>query len=387
MLNGEENAMTVKDIRGYWLDSMESIAKPILTNLSNGSLKKNMPVRGKVDREAFAHLEALGRLLTGMATWLEAPANAPDEENRRQHFAQMARKAIENGVDPNSPDYMNFDEGTQPLVDAAFLAQAILRAPRELWKKLDNRAKDNLINELKKTRQIRPHFNNWLLFSAMVETLFFFIGEEYDPMRIDYALKQHEQWYKGDGIYGDGPSFRWDYYNSFVIQPMLVDIVNILGDKYGDWQDIAPNIVGRGQRYASVLEGLISPEGTFPALGRSLTYRMGAFHLLSQMAYLEKLPEELSANQVRCALTAVIRKVMEMPGTFDENGWLNIGLCGHQPSLGETYICTGSLYLCSTVFLPLGLDDSKDFWRLPDMPWTSKKIWEGQDMPLDKSYP
>ncbi len=29
-------------------------------------------------------------------------------------------------------------------------------------------------------------------------------------MRIDYAVRQHEQWYKGDGTYGDGPDFqRW----------------------------------------------------------------------------------------------------------------------------------------------------------------------------------
>jgi hypothetical protein len=30
-------------------------------------------------------------------------------------------------------------------------------------------------------------------------------------------LRQHEQWYRGDGIYGDGPEFDWDYYNSFVM--------------------------------------------------------------------------------------------------------------------------------------------------------------------------
>ena len=32
-------------------------------------------------------------------------------------------------------------------------------------------------------------------------------------------------WYKGDGVYGDGPPFHWDYYNSFVIQPMLLNIL------------------------------------------------------------------------------------------------------------------------------------------------------------------
>jgi hypothetical protein len=37
------------------------------------------------------------------------------------------------------------------------------------------------------------------------------------------AVNVHETWYKGDGFYGDGPDFHWDYYNSFVIQPMLLE--------------------------------------------------------------------------------------------------------------------------------------------------------------------
>ena len=45
--------------------------------------------------------------------------------------------AIAAGTDPASPDYMNFNQGHQPVVDTAFLALAILRAPTELWKKLD----------------------------------------------------------------------------------------------------------------------------------------------------------------------------------------------------------------------------------------------------------
>ena len=204
-------------------------------------------------------------------------------------------------------------------------------------------------------------------------------------MRVDYAIKQHEQWYKGDGTYGDGPEFHWDYYNSFVIHPMLIDIIRIC-DQYEDWQKLRPAIIGRAKRYAVILERLISPEGTFPPIGRSLTYRMGVFHLLSQLAYLEELPKELSPAQVRCALTAVIKKIMEMPGTFDANGWLHIGLCGHQPNMGEEYISTGSLYLCSTVFLPLGLRQDKEFWSLPDEDWTSKKIWSGLDMPADSHY-
>lgn len=69
-----------------------------------------------------------------------------------------------------------------------------------------------------------------LLFPAIIETFLYRIGEEWDPMRVDYAIRQHEQWYKGDGIYGGGPFFHWDYYNSFVIQPMILDIFYTVSD-------------------------------------------------------------------------------------------------------------------------------------------------------------
>ena len=51
----------------------------------------------------------------------------------------------------------------------------------------------------------------------------------------------------------------------------------------------------------------------------------------------------------------------------------------------EGYICTGSLYLCTTGFLPLGLPASAPFWDSGYEDWTSRKIWSGADMPADHS--
>lgn len=86
---------------------------------------------------------------------------------------------------------------------------------------------------------------------------------------------------------------------------------------------------------------------------------------------------------MRSALTAVIKKTLGAPSTFDEKGWLNIGLCGYQPELADFYITTGSLYLCSEIFLPLGLPATDNFWSDPEMPWTSVKAWSGQDLSPD----
>ena len=364
---------------------MRRLADPVLTNLANGTLKARMPVEqaAGTDRRPVTHLEALGRLLAGMAPWLELASDGSAEARVRDDYAQLARRAMGRAVDPTSPDFLNFTRDRQPLVDAAFLAQGILRAPHALRDRLDEATRSHLIAALESTRPIVPGFNNWLLFSATVEAGLMSLGRDWDRSRVDYALRQHEQWYKGDGAYGDGPELHWDYYNSFVIHPMLVDVLEACGSESPAWKEIALRVEARAARYAAVQERFIAPDGSFPAIGRSIAYRCGAFHLLAQTALRHRLPDGVSPAQVRGALTAAIHRTLDARDTFDKDGWLQIGLCGHQPGIGEAYVSTGSLYLCSVAFLPLGLPASDEFWSAPPQPWTSVKAWSGQAFPID----
>ena len=369
--------------REYWLRILRRLAEPVLENLARGSLKREMPVEcvagDATERRKYSHLEAIGRLLAGIAPWLEAPLEPGGERDWQQRFAGLARQALAMAADPASPDFLNFSEGAQPVVDCGFLSQALLRAPNELWGKLDGRARRNLAAALASSRTITPGYSNWLLFSAMVETALAMMGERWDGMRIDYAIRKHSEWYVGDGVYGDGPHFHWDYYNSYVIQPMLLDTLRHIAAHSQRWQSFLPDARARARRYAAIQERLIAPDGSFPAVGRSITYRCGAFQVLALCALNHELPDGIGGPRVRSALTAAMRRAMEAPGTFDEGGWLRIGLCGHQPHLGEAYISTGSLYLCAAVLLPLGLAPGDTFWTGPGEDWTSRRIWSGQD--------
>jgi hypothetical protein len=381
------HAQSSNSDRDYWLSVLKRLTEPVLTNLAEDRLKESMPVEvapgGGSDRRNYSHLEAFGRLLAGISPWLELDTLTGAEGQLRNKYADLARRCLTVATNPKSRDFMNFNKGGQPLVDAAFLAHGILRAPRELWQKLDARTQSNIVEALKSTRVIKPGFSNWLLFSAMIEAALSSMGQQWDQMRVDYAVRQHEQWYKGDGVYGDGPDFHWDYYNSFVIQPMLIDVLGAVSKSAPEWDGVYKNVRARARRYAVIQERLISPEGTFPAIGRSITYRFGAFQLLGQMALKRQLPAELSPGQVRSAMTAVIRRMIEAPGTFDSSGWLTIGFAGHQPNLGERYISTGSLYLCAVGLLPLGLPSDDPFWSTPPADWTAKKIWSGQNINAD----
>ena len=377
---------TGTDDRSYWVSITDKIARPVLENLARHELRKNMPVEEQLGtkRAICTHLEAFGRLLCGIAPWLALENLSGDELKLQQQFSKLAQASLDAATNPQSPDFMNFTDGGQPLVDSAFLAQGILRAPKVLWEPLAPTVKKQVVTALKSSRKIpTPDRNNWVMFAAMVETVLLDLGEPTLEARLEDCVRKMLGWYCGDGAYGDGDFFRYDYYNSFVIQPMLVDVLQTLAKHDSRFSDAQKIILQRARRFAVVQERLVAPDGTFPSLGRSTTYRFGAFQALAQISLLRELPEKVKPAQVRCALTAVIRKMMEAPGTFDANGWLQIGFCGHQPALGENYISTGSLYLCANGLLPLGLPPTDEFWSAPAAKWTSQKIWSGENLPVD----
>lgn len=376
--------------RKIWVDLLYKISYPVLDAMSQGKLKALMPVEvpdgAYGDRDTVTYLEAIGRLLAGLAPWLALEDTNVQEKELQSDLRKKAIQSITHAVDPNSPDYVNWTKGAQPLVDGAFLVHGIMRAPKQLWEPLDAETKARLIKELHAQKlAIKPFYNNWILFGAMIDAFLFSIGEQGDLMRMDFAIKKHMEWYLGDGWYGDGPEFHLDYYNSYVIQPMLIQVLEIAAQKQNAYKADLELAKKRMVRYSRQLEMMISPEGTYPALGRSICYRSGAFQPLAEAAWKEMLPEEISNGQVRSALTTVYSRLFSAKGTFDSNGWLQLGLAGHQPGLAEPYISTGSLYLCSLGFLPLGLPEKHPFWSDQAEDWTSKKIWSGKNIKRDEA--
>lgn len=378
--------------RDYWLNSMLKIVEPVYTNLSQNTLRKNMPVETTDglntgnSRKGVTHLEALGRSFCGIAPWLNLPVDNTAEGKLRAKYVDLVVKSITNAVNPDSPDYLRFDgPGAQPLVDAAFFAHGLIRSKDQIWPKLDKLTKERVVNEMRASRRIRPFQSNWLLFSAMLEAALLEFTGECDMKPIQYAIDKHKEWYKGDGWYGDGAAFHLDYYNSYVIQPMLTDVLAVLKSKERVEGDFYDTQIKRMIRYAKQQEILISPEGTYPVIGRSMGYRFGAFQVLAQVSMMELLPDGTTPGQVRSALTAVLKRQL-VPETFDKDGWLTLGFAGHQPKIAEGYVSTGSAYLCTFIFLPLGLDKNAEFWTAPAEDWSSKKIWSGsKDIKIDSS--
>jgi hypothetical protein len=70
------------------------------------------------------------------------------------------------------------------------------------------------------------------------------------------------------------------------------------------------------QRYCEHLERFIGTDGSYPPIGRSLTYRTAVFQPLALLAWRKQLPASLPEGQVRAALHAVHKAIWTEPSNF-----------------------------------------------------------------------
>ncbi len=367
--------------RSDWAALASRIAMPVLAAMAKKQLMATMPfqvAKHEAKRADVASLEIFGRTFYGVAPWLALHEKEPNkqEEETRTLLRKLAVDSLLNGCEENHQDSFNFNQ-PQALVDMAFLVFGLIQSWDGIWMKLSASEQKKVLKAVAKTSIIKPHDNNWLLFAAMVEKFLKMNNEPFDQKRIEHAINKHIEWYKGDGWFGDGQDFHFDYYNSYVIQPFMLELLKDQPDKRQIMIKIA-------QRYAVFQERMVAADGTFPPVGRSLVYRCGAFHHLAYVAQNQLLPEGLSHGQLKRALGKVIAKTLSHSSNFNQ-GWLTIGLSGDQPDLGEAYITTASVYLCLFAFLPLGLPATHAFWTCDEEPLTVEKAFGQSNLIADKA--
>ena len=393
-ISAKKKAVQQSD-RQYWCSLAYKMAQPVLENMAKGELQKNMQTEFSPSfdnrNKKVLYMECFGRLMAGVAPWLTLPDDVTAEGKQRKQLREWALASFKNAVDPQSPDYLCWGIGGQNLVDAAYIAESFLRAYDTLWKPLDEVTKQRYLKEFAKLRHIDPPYTNWLLFSSTIESFMAKAGGDFDEYRVNSACRKVEEWYVGDGWYADGPSFAFDYYSSYVFHPMYLETLQAMVDAKVnsrlDYQKYYDRELRRCQKYSIILERFISPEGTFPAFGRSIPYRMATMQPLALMAWYQTLPKDLSNGQVRAALTKVLHRMFDQENNFNEKGYLSIGFCGNtQKNVADWYTNNGSLYMTTLAFMPLGLPADHPFWTDAAQPWTQVKAWNNQQFPKDHQW-
>ena len=380
--------------RDYWVGQAYKMARPVLENMAHGKLQQNMltefsPSFDNRNRKVV-FMETFGRLMAGIAPWLALPDDGSDEAKQRKQLRDWALASYRNAVDPSSPDYLCWGVSDQNLVDAAYIAESFLRAYDTLWQPLDSLTKRRYFQEFQRLRRIDPPYTNWLLFASTIESFLAKAGGGCDNFRVNMACRKVEEWYVGDGWYADGPVFAFDYYSSYVFHAMYLETLQAMIDAKVntriDYNKYFDRALKRAQKYAIILERFISPEGTFPVIGRSTPYRLAAMQPLALLAWYQKMPKELSNGQVRAALTQVMHRMFDHQNNYNQKGFLTIGFCGSQPETADWYTNNGSLYMTSLSFMPLGLPANHPFWTDAPQPWTQVKAWNGKPFPKDHRW-
>ena len=380
--------------RDYWVGQAYKMARPVLENMAHGKLQQNMltefsPSFDNRNRKVV-FMETFGRLMAGIAPWLALPDDGSDEAKQRKQLRDWALASYRNAVDPSSPDYLCWGVSDQNLVDAAYIAESFLRAYDALWQPLDSLTKRRYFQEFQRLRRIDPPYTNWLLFASTIESFLAKAGGGCDNFRVNMACRKVEEWYVGDGWYADGPVFAFDYYSSYVFHAMYLETLQAMIDAKVntriDYNKYFDRALKRAQKYAIILERFISPEGTFPVIGRSTPYRLAAMQPLALLAWYQKMPKELSNGQVRAALTQVMHRMFDHQNNYNQKGFLTIGFCGSQPETADWYTNNGSLYMTSLSFMPLGLPANHPFWTDAPQPWTQVKAWNGKPFPKDHRW-
>ena len=217
--------------RAAWVDVAQRLAEPVLANLAAGTLRARMPVEQAAgeDRTGTTYLEAVGRLLSGIAPWLELEPDDTDEGRLRARYRQLTLDAIGVGLDPDSPDALELPQGLP--------RRGRCRLPGPRRAACATPVRDPRCHDPATARRVArgdPAGSDPTTTTGCCSRRSW---RPRSPTSASGGTRcasttrsgQHAQWYVGDGIYGDGPEFHWDYYDSFVIHPMLTEILDVVG--------------------------------------------------------------------------------------------------------------------------------------------------------------
>ena len=128
--------LQANDPRSIHLQALDKIARSVLENFSKGMLAQTMINQTRPGAPtiilcpSYQPAAAFGRLLAGIAPWMELPVDNTPEGQMRAEYINMTRKAFHNVfMNESCADYIIWNECGSILAEAAYVGHAMLRMP------------------------------------------------------------------------------------------------------------------------------------------------------------------------------------------------------------------------------------------------------------------
>lgn len=343
---------------------MHKILQPLLPLYSPGGALLQLGDTGVTYPRRTIGMEGFSRPLWALAPyWLGGGQPGP--------FAEVYRRGLAAGADPDGPEYWGSPgDYDQLFVEMAAIACAILEVPAVVWEPLAENEKQNLARWLNtiNTHEL-PHCN-WLFFRVLVNLALDSVGMPCDLPQMERDLDEIDSWYVGDGWYTDGtPSIKpqRDYYIPWALQYYGV-LYSVFAARRAPAR--AERFRRRALEFGRQFAFWFDENGAALPYGRSLGYRFGqcAFYSACVFAGLEPLPLPV----MKGIIVRNLQWWMEKP-IFDRDGVLTIGYTYPQLYMSERYNAPGSPYWGMKSFVVLALPADHPFWSaeaapLPRMP-------------------
>ncbi len=317
--------------------------------------------------DAVDAVEAFARMASAWGAWLSNPANPAglEFEGRTYDVEALLRQALLDGTDPaNAAAYWgDMRHMDQRLVESGDIAVALWLSRARVFDRLSHGEQARILGWLAQVDGKGTYYDNWVLFSALAQTVRLKLGQPVPLAELDSNLDQADDFYRGDGWYVDGAGDEYELYNAWMFNWHFLHWAAIDGDRRPDLRE---RVLARSASFLASFPHFFGANGAYVAWGRSLVYRFAAvagFAVGYRLGLAPGGPGLLRRVSSGC-LRYFHDRGMFVPGQH----YVRQGLHGNFPPAGEAYASPGSVYWCCHGLFALSLDAADPFWTAPEAP-------------------
>ena len=315
-------------------------------------------------------LEAFARSFLGVGYRLAGVDPAAGDRDDHDHAGWYAA-GLAAGTDPDSAErWPLLTDVPQSRVEAAAVAIALHESRAWIWDRLEDRARQHIVDWLTPSATVSYPDNNWMWFCNVTQAFLRSVGADHDQQLVDDNIARLDAWYLGEdgagrgGWYNDGTHGTIDWYNGWVMQLFSLWYCRMSAGTPGV-ENLTEHFRSRLRDYVGRLPTLWGADGASLFQGRSLIYRYATVAAAWAGAIFDASPAP--AGQLRRLGLEGVRYFADR-GAFDDRGLLSMGWLGRHESMRQPYSGPGSPYWSSHGFAGLVMPADDPFWSAPEVP-------------------